>query len=93
VWAEDVVVTVLEDIYTAAERTLIGAGRFEEVRNMRRAFFDQLEPAFVAAVEETIGRRAIAFLGQVSEDPPVAAVTFVLKPRGRNGVDGLGDGT
>ena len=53
---EDVVVCSLEDIYTQVEKTLIRAGRFEDVRNLRLAFQLELEAVFVAAVEETIGR-------------------------------------
>ena len=36
---------------------------------------------FVAAVEEIVGRKVIAFMSQVHFDPDMAAEIFVLEPR------------
>jgi uncharacterized protein YbcI len=65
---ENYVVCFLEDIYTKAERTLIDAGRFEEVQRSRHAFQETLEARFSGSVEEMTGRKVVGFLSQVSKD-------------------------
>jgi uncharacterized protein YbcI len=77
---ENYVVCFLEDIYTKAERTLIDAGRFEEVQRSRHAFQDTLEGRFSAAVEDQTGRTVVGFLSQVTKDPDFAVEAFVLAP-------------
>jgi hypothetical protein len=39
-----------------------------------------MEDKFVAAVEEVMGRKVIAFLSQVHFDPDISQETFVLEP-------------
>lgn len=77
VWREEIVICVLEDIFTKAERLLVDGGRFEQVRAHRTAFQDEAGPIFRAAVEETTGRRVKSFLSQTSADG-VASEVFVL---------------
>jgi uncharacterized protein YbcI len=78
------VVCFLEDIYTPVERTLIEAGRLEEIRNTRNLFQDAMGPKFRAAVEEATGRKVIAFMSQVCFDPDMAAEVFVLEAQGED---------
>jgi uncharacterized protein YbcI len=78
----DYLVCFLEDIYTKAERTLIDAGRSEEVLRARNAFQDAMEDHFRDAVEKATGRRVTAFLSQVGFDPDVGAEVFWLAPDG-----------
>lgn len=77
VWREDIVVVILEGIFTRAEQTLVEAGHFEQVRATRQAFQDQVGPLFSQIIEQATGRRVRSFLSQVSEDG-VAAEVFVL---------------
>ncbi|MGN6663307.1 MAG: Na-translocating system protein MpsC family protein [Solirubrobacterales bacterium] len=77
VWREDVVVVILEEIFTRAERTLVDADHFEQVRATRQAFQDQVGPLFCQIIEQATGRRVRSFLSQVSTDS-VAAEVFVL---------------
>src|SRR2546421_9770178 len=49
IYAEDIVLTRLDQIFTQAEGTLIRAGREEEVRNMRLALQRELEHGVVGA--------------------------------------------
>jgi uncharacterized protein YbcI len=79
------VVCFLDDIYTPVERTLIEAGRPEQVRETRNLFQDAMGPKFRAAVEEATGRRVIAFMSQVCFDPDMAAEVFVLEPQAEDG--------
>jgi uncharacterized protein YbcI len=77
----DFVVCFLEDIYVPVERTLIEAGRWDQVRATRLAFQDALEPDYRAIVEQHTGRQVIAFFSQVSHEPDMALEGFVLAPR------------
>lgn len=74
------VVTMLEDIYTPVERTLIEAGRHEDVKRTRQAFQMTMRGRFSDAVEEITGRKVIQFMSQVGFDPDVAAEIFILEP-------------
>jgi uncharacterized protein YbcI len=79
IWRDEIVVCVLEDVFTKAERLLVDHGRFEEVRRHRMAFQDEVEPLFRRAVEGTTGRAVKSFLSQTAEDSVVSEV-FVLGP-------------
>src|SRR3954453_3580429 len=50
VW-DNVVVVVLRDVLTVAERTLVAVDRAETVREVRTAFQFSLEPTFRSALE------------------------------------------
>jgi uncharacterized protein YbcI len=73
------VVSVLEDIYTPAEKTLIEAGESDTVRETRLAFQRAMEERFSASVEEATGRKVRGFLSQVAFDPDVAVEIFLLE--------------
>jgi uncharacterized protein YbcI len=79
VMGADYVITVLEDIYTPVERTLIEAGRFEAVKETRGAFQDTMQERFTHEVEQLVGRKVIGFLSQVHVDPDLAVETFILE--------------
>src|SRR4051812_4114438 len=80
IYAEDIVLTRLEQIFTQAEATLIGVGREEEVRNMRLAFQRELEHEFVGAVERLTGRKVQAFISEVHAATNMGIELFVLEP-------------
>jgi uncharacterized protein YbcI len=80
IYAEDVVLTRLEQIFTKAETTLIAAGREEEVRNMRLAFQRELEHEFVGAVERLTGRKVQAFISEIHALTDMGIELFVLEP-------------
>lgn len=82
---DNYVVCFLDDIYTKAERTLIDAGHFREVRSARLAFQETMEQPFRQAVAEITGRQVIGFTSQVSADPDMATEAFVLEPDGHEG--------
>lgn len=77
IWRDDIVVCILEDVFTRAERLLAEGGRFEQVRLNRLAFQDQMESLFSGVVEEVTERRVEACLSQVSQ-AGVAAEIFML---------------
>jgi uncharacterized protein YbcI len=76
------IIVFLEDIYTLAERTLIDAGDWEQVKVTRQAFQVAMRLPFSDAVEEITGRKVVAFMSQVHRDPDMAAEVFVLSPDG-----------
>jgi uncharacterized protein YbcI len=80
IYAEDVVLTRLEQIFTKAETTLIRAGREEEVRNMRLAFQRELEHEFVGAVERLTGRKVQAFISEIHARTNLGIELFILEP-------------
>ena len=79
VW-ENLVVTVLRDVLTVAERTLIGVDRADTVRDVRTTFQFSLEPTFREAVERVTGRRVHSFMSQVDPGNGLGVEVFVLEP-------------
>lgn len=77
IWKDDVVVVVLEEIFTRAEQTLVTSGHFEQVRATRQAFQDQIQPLFCQIVEQATDREVRGFLSQVSPEG-IASEVFVL---------------
>lgn len=80
VYQRNFVVTFMEDIYTPVERTLIDAGKDEEVKSTRQAFQMAMRPRFSEAVEEITGRKVVQFMSQVAFEPDMGAEIFVLEP-------------
>ncbi len=76
------VVTFLNDIYTPVERTLLDAGRAEDVRSTRQIFQQAMRERFSSAVEEIMNRKVEAFMSQVHVAPDLAVEVFVLEPDG-----------
>ena len=79
---DNLVVTVLRDLLTVAERTLIDAGRADTVREMRNTFQFSLERRFRAEVEQLTGRRVFSFMSQVDPAAGLGVEVFVLEPLG-----------
>ena len=77
----DYLVTFLHDIFTPGERTLVEAGKFAQVRDMRTAWQDTMRPQFTKVVEEATGRKVLAFFSQVDEKPAMAIEGFALEPQ------------
>jgi uncharacterized protein YbcI len=79
VW-DNLVVCVLRDVLTVAERTLVEAGQPDKVRELRATFQGSLEPTFRTAVEQLTGRRVDSFMSQIDPARGVGAEVFVLEP-------------
>lgn len=79
---DNLVVTVLRDVLTTSERTLVRAERSETVRDVRNVFQTTMEPHFRAAVERITGRRVTSFMSQVDPHNGVGVEVFVLEPSG-----------
>ena len=79
VW-DNLVVTVLRDVLTVAERTLIEVDSPDTVRDVRTKFQYALETTFTASVERLTGRRVHSFMSQVDPIRGLGVEVFVLEP-------------
>jgi uncharacterized protein YbcI len=77
-YRDDVVVVVLQDAMTPAERSLAASGRADAVINVRDAFHELMRADFVASIERLTGCKVAAFLSANHVDPDVAAEIFIL---------------
>ena len=79
----DYALSVLEEIFTPAERTLIVAGKGEHVHATRTAFQEAVQAEFVAIVEEITGREIRALISQVHLETGLAIELFLFAPQGQ----------
>jgi uncharacterized protein YbcI len=77
---DNYVFTVLEDILTTVEETLVEAGREDLVRDVRISFQSATADRFTGAVEELTGRKVIAYQSQLTFHPSIGFEMFVLEP-------------
>jgi uncharacterized protein YbcI len=75
----DMVVILLGDTLTKAERTLSKNGDAHWVLDMRRRFQEAMREDLVGIVETETGRNVIAFMSDNHIDPDLAAELFVLE--------------
>lgn len=83
---DNTVLCLLEGGFTIVERTLVDIGRDEVVRDLRHNFQLAMQEQFTQVVEDTLGRRVVAYLSQVHTDPDIAVELFMLEPTGRGAV-------
>jgi uncharacterized protein YbcI len=74
----NVVVVVLEQVLTQAERSLVASDRCNEALALRRELHDTMRDELARAVSELTGCRVRAVMGDAQFDPDVAAEVFVL---------------
>jgi len=77
---DNLVVCVLKDVLTVAERTLVDVGRPEAVREIRTTFQSTMETTFRTAVERLTGRPVRSFMSQVDPATGLGVEVFVLEP-------------
>src|SRR5436189_1381168 len=74
---DDYVVTVLQDILTTVERTLVEHGHESLVRQVRITFQEAVADRFTGAVAEAMGRKVLAYHSQVTFHPAMGFEFFV----------------
>jgi uncharacterized protein YbcI len=77
---ENLIVTVLRDVFTTAETTLIALERADTVRDVRTTFQTSMSQTFIAAIEELTGRQVESFMSQVDPASGMGIEVFVLTP-------------
>jgi uncharacterized protein YbcI len=78
---EDVVVVVLEETFTKAERTLVERGETEAIQQIRRRFQQSMAEEFRSIVEQATGRVVKAFLSETNLEADVSVEFFLLGER------------
>jgi uncharacterized protein YbcI len=77
-YRDNVIVVLLEDAMTKAERSLAASGKSDAVRDIRAAIQDAMRAALVATVETLTGCKVDAIMSTTHLDPDMAAEVFVL---------------
>jgi uncharacterized protein YbcI len=75
---EDVVVVVLEETFTKAERTLVERGETDTIQQIRRRFQQAMADEFKSIVEQATGRVVRAFLSETNLEADVSVEFFLL---------------
>jgi uncharacterized protein YbcI len=75
---DNYLVTVLEDVLTTVERTLVERGEEDLVRKVRLTFQEAEAERFTSAVSEIAGREVIGYHSQVTSNPSIGFEIFVL---------------
>ena len=76
---DNMLVCTLVGGFTTVEHTLIEAGDRESVYRTRLAFLEGMEDEFRRIVEESTGRKVIAYMSAVHLDPELVVALFVLE--------------
>jgi uncharacterized protein YbcI len=76
----NVLVVLLEDSMTVAERNLAALNEHDRLREARMFFQYSLESEFRGIVERFLGRRTIAFVSGVDTHQDVSVELFTLEP-------------
>jgi uncharacterized protein YbcI len=77
-YRDNVMIVMLEDAMTKAERSLAASGKADVVHQLREAFQQSMRADLVATVEELTGCKVEAFMSANHLDPDCAAEIFVL---------------
>jgi uncharacterized protein YbcI len=75
---DDLVVVVLEESFTRAEKTLAERGEREAIQHIRRRFQQQMADSFTSVVEQITGRKVRVFLSETNIEQDVSVETFLL---------------
>ena len=75
---DDLVVVVLEESFTRAEKTLAERGEREAIQQIRRRFRQQMAESFTSVVEQATGRKVRVFLSDTDIEQDVSVETFLL---------------
>jgi uncharacterized protein YbcI len=75
---QDVVVVVLEETFTPAERTLIDRGEADGIQDIRRRFQRAMAEQFISIVEQATGRRVRSFFSDTDLKNDISVEVFVL---------------
>jgi uncharacterized protein YbcI len=81
----DLVVVMLHDALTPAERRLVDVGQAADVIRVRQTLQDTMRGDLVAAVEQLTGRRVLASMTANHIDPDLTCRILVLAPPSADG--------
>jgi uncharacterized protein YbcI len=75
---DDLVVVVLEESFTKAERTLVERGEKDAIQHIRRRFQQHMSEEFTGIVERVTGRVVRVFLSETHVEADVSVEFFLL---------------
>ena len=78
-FTDDLVVCVLQGVFTRAERTLLEHGRARGVIDQRDALDETLRQPLSDAVEGLLGRRVVGLTSAVQPDEDLSTLVFLLE--------------
>ncbi len=87
-YTDDLVVVVLEESFTRAEKTLVEHGEREALQQIRRRFQQHMADDFTAVVEQATGRKVRVFLSETNLEHDVSMEIFLLAD-GRTDMSGF----
>ncbi len=76
----DVMTTVMRDVFTPAERSMIEAGRADSVLTTRMLWQQSTSEMFKQAVSEATGRQVLTVISGFELEQEMATEVFVLAP-------------
>ncbi|HEY7934361.1 MAG TPA: Na-translocating system protein MpsC family protein [Solirubrobacteraceae bacterium] len=76
----DVVVTLLSDVFTPAEKALADAGKADNVLTMRMLWQQSTDELFRAKVSDITGRQVLTAISGFNLQHDMASEVFVLVP-------------
>jgi uncharacterized protein YbcI len=75
---DDLVVVVLEETFTPAEKTLIARGEADGIQDIRRRFQRAMADQFRSIVEQATGRAVRSFMSETDLDNDISVEIFLL---------------
>jgi uncharacterized protein YbcI len=75
---DDLLLIVMREGLTVAEKTMLGFDRHDLVRQFRQEFENEMKTRIVDMVEELIDRKVLTYQSQIMFDPDVIVELFVF---------------
>jgi uncharacterized protein YbcI len=75
---DDMLLVVMRDGLTVAEKTMLGFGQADLVRQFRQTFQNEMTTTFVDMVESATRRKVLTYQSQIMFDPDVVIEMFVF---------------
>ena len=85
----EIVVVVLRETFTPAEKVLIGHGDADAIQHSRRRFQQISGDDFISVVEQATGERVETFLSETNLKTEVAVEIFLLAGEDRTEMEGF----
>jgi uncharacterized protein YbcI len=75
---DDLLLVVMRDGLTVAEKTMLGFGQADLVRQVRQTYQNEMTTTFVDMVEGATRRKVLSYQSQILFDPDVVIEIFVF---------------
>jgi uncharacterized protein YbcI len=90
---DDLLVVVLRGGLTRAEKTLLGFGQEDLVREFRQVFENEMTEQLTGIVQDLTGRKVVTYQSQIMFDPDIVIELFVFDDRMKNdAIEATGEG-